>query len=82
MPGTLTEANAIQKPITHYAKANPTVWLGRDASELNYMKLQSPKILVLSTHGYFLAQQPIKSTRSPANASPHRARKTHSSAAA
>ena len=43
LPGTLTEANAIQKPITHYAKANPTVWLGRDASELNYMKLQSPK---------------------------------------
>jgi CHAT domain-containing protein len=58
LPGTAQEAQAIQKPLTAYAHAAPLLFLGANATEANAKALRRPKVLVLSTHGFFLPEQP------------------------
>ena len=58
LPGTAKEAEAIRQPINDYTGAAPQLFLGANALEANAKRLTRPKVLVLSTHGFFLPEQP------------------------
>ena len=57
LKGTEREANAIRGPLAAYTKAEPIVWIGADANKTKFFRLHSPKVLVMSTHGFFLAEE-------------------------
>ena len=53
LPGTMLEASALSS-IANENKMKVKVYHGRDAKEESLMKIHSPKILHLATHGFFL----------------------------
>ncbi len=57
LPGTAAEAEAITPNLKTYA-GEPKLYAGQQALEVVFKHLRSPKVLVLSTHGYFLPEQP------------------------
>lgn len=57
LPGTAAEAAAIRPSLTLFAKGEPTLYAGQFALESVFKVVHRPKVLVLSTHGFFLAQQ-------------------------
>ena len=57
LPGTAKEAQAIAPQLAAYAGAAPKLYTEQYALEGVFKALVRPKALVLSTHGYFLADQ-------------------------
>lgn len=58
LPGTKTEAEKVVRILleTRKEKQPPTIRRGKDATETALRELQSPEILHLATHGFFLEQ--------------------------
>jgi tetratricopeptide (TPR) repeat protein len=57
LPGTAQEAAAIRPALAKYAGSDPEIYLDRQALEGVAKRLKHPRVLALSTHGYFLADQ-------------------------
>jgi CHAT domain-containing protein/Tfp pilus assembly protein PilF len=62
LPGTLAEAKAINAPLVAYTKQAPRELLGKYALEGLVKEAKGPRVLVLSTHGFFLPHQEVKPT--------------------
>jgi CHAT domain-containing protein len=60
LPGTAKEAAAIRTPLAKYAGAAPRMLLDQQALEGVLRRVKRPRVLVLSTHGYFLPDQETK----------------------
>src|SRR5262249_50711717 len=54
LPGTLKEAKAVAPRLRNYAGVEPQFVTGRDATEAVFKAARRPRVVVLSTHGYFL----------------------------
>ncbi|MBX7075225.1 MAG: CHAT domain-containing protein [Pirellulales bacterium] len=59
LPGTAAEAKAIAPRLAIYAAAEPVMYTGKYALEGVFKAVERPQSLVVSTHGYFLADQAI-----------------------
>lgn len=57
LPNTEIEAEAIKANVEKIAKAAPQLYIDRFALEAVVKRISRPKILVLSTHGFFLPDQ-------------------------
>lgn len=55
LPGTAVEATAIKNALVNSAQTNVILRLGSDASEAWLKQMPPSRILVLSTHGFFLS---------------------------
>jgi CHAT domain-containing protein/Tfp pilus assembly protein PilF len=60
LPGTRLEAKGIEKSLPAYTKQSPAMYLGAQALEGTVKGLKNPRVLVLSTHGFFL---PVEETK-------------------
>ena len=60
LPGTAAEAKAITPALRAYTKQAPRVLLGKDAVKSAFQEAKHPRVLVLSTHGFFLPDQQSK----------------------
>jgi hypothetical protein len=60
LPGTAAEAQAIAPSLKTYAQAEPRAYTDKQALEGIVKAARSPRIVVLSTHGFFLPEQEIK----------------------
>jgi CHAT domain-containing protein len=58
LPGTAREAAAARPRLQKYTEKDPTLLLGRDATRQAVEGLQAPRVLLLSTHGFFLPDVP------------------------
>jgi CHAT domain-containing protein len=61
LPGTAGEAAAITAPLRKYAGVTPRVYTGQEATEGVFLAVRNPKVVVLSTHGYFLPEDRVDS---------------------
>jgi len=61
LPGTANEAAEIAPQLKLFANSEPKLYLAEQAQEGIFKRLRSPRVLVLSTHGYFLTDQKAKS---------------------
>jgi CHAT domain-containing protein len=59
LPYTATEAAAITADLHRYAKAAPRVLTDKDATTSAFLATRNPRVVVLSTHGYFLPDQEV-----------------------
>jgi CHAT domain-containing protein len=59
LPGTAAEAAALKPNLSRYAGAEPSVFAGEYALEGVFKALCRPRVLVLSTHGFFLPDQEL-----------------------
>jgi CHAT domain-containing protein/Tfp pilus assembly protein PilF len=57
LPGTADEARAIAPSLARYCRSKPTVYTGKRALEGIVKGAARPRVLVLSTHGFFLEDQ-------------------------
>jgi tetratricopeptide (TPR) repeat protein len=57
LPATAAEAEAIRPRLRRYTGAEPAVYLRRQALEGVFKAAKSPRVVVLSTHGFFLEDQ-------------------------
>lgn len=57
LPGTAAEARAIEPKVKEWCHADPVAYTGAYALEGVFKRLNSPRVLVLSTHGFVLADQ-------------------------
>ncbi len=60
LPGTLAEAKGIEPSLRDYTKQKPAQYLGEKAREEAVKSLKNPRVLVLSTHGFFLPADEAK----------------------
>jgi CHAT domain-containing protein len=65
LPGTLAEAKLIEPRLTDWTKSAPRVYTGAGASEAAFKGLRGPRVLVLSTHGFFLPDEERPSPAKP-----------------
>jgi len=63
LPFAAAEANAIKPKLERYTGKEPAVFSGRNALEGVFKSLVRPRILVLSTHGFFLEDQEVEPSR-------------------
>jgi CHAT domain-containing protein len=57
LPGTAREARAIAPLLERYAGQQTTIRTDKEAREETFKALRRPRMVVLSTHGYFLEDQ-------------------------
>ncbi|MEN6368057.1 MAG: tetratricopeptide repeat protein [Thermoguttaceae bacterium] len=57
LPGAAAEVDVFVASLQNYLAAAPSVYRGKQASEDEFKKLRSPRLLVISTHGFFLPDQ-------------------------
>jgi CHAT domain-containing protein/Tfp pilus assembly protein PilF len=57
LPGTAAEARAVAPLLKRYTARDPLVHTGKHARESTFKKARRPRIVVLSTHGFFLEDQ-------------------------
>jgi CHAT domain-containing protein/tetratricopeptide (TPR) repeat protein len=57
LPGTAAEARALGPLLRRYASSEPVVHTGVQALEGTFKAARRPRLLVLSTHGFFLEDQ-------------------------
>jgi CHAT domain-containing protein/Tfp pilus assembly protein PilF len=57
LPGTSAEAQAIAPSIRSYTRAEPQIYTDKRAVEGVFRAARSPRLIVLSTHGFFLPEQ-------------------------
>ena len=60
LPGTAKEAKSIAPQLASYARDQPRLLTGPAALEGVFKQLARPKVLVLCTHGFFVADQPFE----------------------
>jgi tetratricopeptide (TPR) repeat protein/CHAT domain-containing protein len=66
LPGTRREAAAIKMPLAAYTGRTPRLILGAEASKATFReKAVRPRVLVLSTHGYFLQEPELNERERP-----------------
>jgi hypothetical protein len=65
LPNSRAEAVAIAKPLASYAGQQPVSRLGKEALEGVVKAAKNPRLLVLSTHGFFLPEQRLKPSERP-----------------
>lgn len=58
LPGTALEAESVAPKLARFAGSDPTVLMERRASASAFRSLKSPSVVVMSTHGFFLADEP------------------------
>src|SRR5262249_14151961 len=58
LPGTAAEAKSISPKLAGYAGGEPIVYTAQYALEGVFKAIVQPKVLVMSTHGFFLEDQP------------------------
>lgn len=63
LPGTAREADTIRPSLTKYAGAKPHELLGKAATKDALLAVARPKVLVVSTHGYFLRPPRVRPAR-------------------
>ncbi len=66
LPGTAAEAEAILPKLTRYAGIEPRLYTGPQALEAVFKAVQRPRIVMLSTHGFFLEEPETKPEDRPA----------------
>ena len=59
LPGTAREAAAIKPNVSRYANAEAVLYDDRNALEGIFKAVHGPRVLVLSTHGFFLPEQTV-----------------------
>jgi CHAT domain-containing protein/tetratricopeptide (TPR) repeat protein len=57
LPGTAAEAKAVEPKLKEYCHADPVAYTDRYALEGVFKELVGPRVVVLSTHGFVLADQ-------------------------
>ena len=62
LPGTAAEAAAIKPKLATYARQDPLTYLDRYATKGVFEGLKRPRVLVMSTHGFFLPDQEMQHT--------------------
>jgi CHAT domain-containing protein/Tfp pilus assembly protein PilF len=60
LPGTAAEASAVKPKLQSFTSEKPWVYSGKNALEGVFKGFHSPKVVVMSTHGFFLENQEIK----------------------
>ena len=60
LPATETEAQGIATSLKKLTQAEPKLYLRDQALEGIFKRLSSPRVLILSTHGFFLPDQELK----------------------
>lgn len=60
LPATAQEAAAIAPNLKKFASGEPFTFAGNAALEGAFKRLRSPRVLVMSTHGFFLPEQHAK----------------------
>ena len=59
LPGTAQEARAIKANLAKVGGAEPNIYVDSEATETKFETLFRPRVLVLSTHGFFLEDQKV-----------------------
>lgn len=65
LPGTAAEAASIKPKLTTYAGEDAWVYKGKNALEAVAKTVERPRILVFSTHGFFLEDQVVARSDRP-----------------
>jgi len=60
LPGTAAEAEAVAPRLRQYSGAEPRLYTDRQALAGVFQAARNPRVLVLSTHGFFLPDQAIE----------------------
>ena len=71
LPGTADEAAAVLPSPTSWLGATPEVFERDQALEARFKKLHRPRVLVISTHGYFLGEETAADSSAAASSARH-----------
>lgn len=65
LPGTALEAEAVHPRIQEWLKSEPKLFMQAEASEALVRSVKNPRVLILATHGYFLAADDFEAKKAP-----------------